>query len=96
MAGSYTDCDEDVKLMASSIQSAKGVYQALLITPNGKKGHFFVVDGNMRLAGARLLGSKSPLLKCEVISKSHAEHLLAMIVTAKFRFDPDSICVAEP
>jgi ParB/RepB/Spo0J family partition protein len=80
--------------MADSIWAGKGVKQALQIVPNGKAGRYFVVDGNMRLAGARLLGKDCPKLKCEILDASAAEQLLTMLVTAKFRYDPDPISEA--
>ncbi|CAG0991971.1 putative chromosome-partitioning protein ParB [Anaerolineae bacterium] len=70
------------------------VIHALRIVPNGKADHYFVVDGNMRLAAARLIGAKCPPLKCELVKESDAEQALAMIVTAKFRFTPDPISEA--
>lgn len=87
--------DADVRDMAGSIRKRKGVYQALLIVPkNDEPGRYYVVDGNVRLAGARLLGSDCPKLKCEVIPADEADQLLAMAVTAKFRYEPDAISEA--
>lgn len=86
--------EEQVREMAESIRQAKGVYQALLIVPNGRAEKYFVVDGNIRLAGARALGRECPPLKCEVIDAGKAEQLLAMVVTSQFRYDPDPISEA--
>jgi len=86
--------DEHVREMADSILAAGGVKQAIQIVPNGGKGKYFVVDGNMRLAGARLLGSKCPRLKCELINETIAEQLLTMVVTANFRYAPDHVSEA--
>lgn len=87
--------EKDILEMSISIRTTGGVYQALLIVPRSDKpGHYFVVDGNVRLSGARLLGKDSPNLKCEVISATEAEQMLAMAVTAKFRYKPDPISEA--
>lgn len=83
-----------VREMAESIKNAKGVYEPLLIVPNGKPGKYFVVDGNIRLAGGRLLGKDCPPLECKVMRQNEAEQLLTMIITAKFRYDPDPISEA--
>jgi len=86
--------ENQVREMAQSIRARKGVTQAMQIVPNGAKGKFFVVDGNMRLAGARALGKDCPPLKCEVVNESEADQLLTMLVTAKFRYEPDPISEA--
>lgn len=86
--------DEQVRAMAESIRAAKGVWQAMQIVPNGTKGKYLVVDGNIRLAGGRLLGKDCPPLKCEPISASEAEQLLTMLITAKFRYDVDPVSEA--
>lgn len=86
--------EDQVREIAESIKASKGVYQAMLIVPNGKAGRFFVVDGNMRLAGARILGKACPLLKCELVDQTTAEQFLTMAATAKFRYDPDPISEA--
>lgn len=85
---------DQVREMAESIKSANGVYEPLLIVLNGKPGRYFVVDGNIRLAGGRLLGKDCPPLECKVMRQNEAEQLLTMIVTAKFRYDPDPISEA--
>ena len=86
--------DKDVKKMAASIKKRKGVDQALLIVASERAGHYYVVDGNMRLAGAKLLGAASPKLKCEIITASQAEQYLIMAVTSELRFSPDPISQA--
>lgn len=86
--------EAQVREMAESIRQSKGVYQAMLIVPNGHKGKYFVVDGNIRLHGARLLGRECPKLKCEVVDAGKAEQLLTMVVTSQFRYDPDPISEA--
>jgi ParB/RepB/Spo0J family partition protein len=86
--------ENQVREMAESIKAAGGVHQALLIVPNGKAGRYFVVDGNMRLAGGRHLGKDCPKLKCELVDQTTAGQLLTMAATAKFRYDPDPISEA--
>ena len=86
--------ENQVREMADSIRAAKGVLQALRVVANGRKGKYCVVDGNMRLAGARALGKDCPPLKCEIVKESEVEQLLAMLVTAKIRYDPDPISEA--
>ena len=83
-----------VKEMAESIRAAGGVIQAMIVTPSGKEGIYYVIDGNVRLHGARVLGKDCPQLKCEVVSTSMAEQMLAMVITAKFRYEPDPISEA--
>lgn len=86
--------DNQVQEMAMSIKSNNGVYQSMLVVPNCEAGCYFVVDGNVRLAGGRLLGAECPPLKCEVVDQSEAEQLLTMAVTARFRYRPDPISEA--
>ena len=86
--------DDQVREMADSIRAVGGVYQAMRIVRNGTEGRYFVVDGNMRLAGARLLGRECPQLKCELVSDSAAEQFLAMLITAKARYKPDPVSEA--
>ena len=91
--------EDQVQEMAESQRARikRGVHpiiHPLCIVPNGKAGKYFVVDGNMRLAGARLLGKDCPPLKCELLSQNEAEQLLDMVVTAKVRFTPDAISEA--
>lgn len=82
---------DDVQAMGQSIKAARGVHQALLVVPNGTGDTYIVVDGNMRLAGARALGDECPLLKCEVIAASHAEQLLLMATTSRQHYPKDPI-----
>lgn len=82
---------DQVREMANSIQAAGGVLQSMLIVPADVSGKYFVVDGNMRLAGARLLGDKCPPLKCEPIAADKAAQLLAMTISNTVRFDPDPV-----
>jgi len=77
--------------MAESIERSKGVKQALLIVPSETQGQYWVTDGNVRLAGANLLGKKSPLLKCEITNETEKEQLLTMAVTGKFKFSPNPV-----
>ena len=86
--------DKDVQKMAASIRKRKGVDQALLIVASERAGHYYVVDGNIRLAGAKLLGVDSPKLKCEIVTASEAEQYLIMAVTGEVRFTPDPISQA--
>ena len=86
--------EEHTQAMAASIRACKGVLQALRVVSSGQDGKFHVVDGNLRLAGARLLGKECPPLKCEVVNESEAQQHLAMVITAKFRFDPDPVSEA--
>lgn len=86
----------DVARMAESIRAAQGVLQALLIHPDpAEPGTYFVVDGNMRLAGARALGEECPLLKCEVVEADRFEQLLLMTITTEFYFPKDPISQAQ-
>ena len=64
--------DEDIAEMAASIEATGGVFQALLVCGSDEPGKYWVVDGNVRLAGARRLGGRCPLLKCEVLEVSAA------------------------
>lgn len=83
--------EADVQAMARSIAAAGGVVEALKVVANGTAQSYLVVDGNMRLAGGRLLGDECPPLKCEVITASHAEQLLLMVTTSKLHFPKDPI-----
>lgn len=90
---------DQVREMADSMiaRIQRGIHpiiHPLCIVPNRKAGKYFVVDGNMRLHGARLLGKECPPLKCELISSGEAEQLLDMVVTVKMRFAPDAISEA--
>lgn len=81
---------EQVREMASSILASGGVLEPLIITKDGS-GKWIVVDGNMRLAGARLLGAKCPPLDCKVVDQSRADQLLSMIVANQVRYDIDAV-----
>lgn len=86
---------DDVEQMARSIRARKGVLQALrVVRAKGKRGLYYVVDGNLRLAGARSLGKDCPLLKCEIVAETEARQLLDMVVANKVRADPDPISEA--
>ncbi len=88
--------EADVAEMADSIRACAGVEQALLVVPvPGRRGKYYVVDGNVRLEGARRLGPDAPLLKCEVRSQAEAEQLLTMAITNRFRFKVDPISEAR-
>lgn len=83
---------QGIEKMAASIKAASGVYQALLVVEDqSEPGMYFVMDGNMRLAGGRLLGAECPPLKCEIIQADRAEQLLAMSVTSEFHFPKDIV-----
>lgn len=85
--------DAQVREMAASIKSTGGVIQPLVVTPNGNPDHYLVVDGNLRLAAARLLGDACPELFCRVTHASEAEQLLTMVATT-VRYDVDPISEA--
>lgn len=85
---------DDVRQMADSIRAAQGVIHPLIVVPNGKKGMYYVVDGNMRLAGARSLGAECPPLQCKLVDEKRAQQLLTMVIANKLRFDPDPISEA--
>lgn len=83
---------EDVAALAVSIQSIGGVEQPLLICPDGAPGRYQVVDGHMRLAAAQTLGSRAPLLKCELREGlSRKDRLLIMARTSSLFFAKDPI-----
>lgn len=86
---------EEVAEMAQSIHAAGGVWQALLIVPATEAGYWYVVDGNMRLMGARELGDNCPLLKCEVIDAGKVEQLLIMATTSRLHYPKDPISEAR-
>ncbi len=85
--------EHEVQAMLSSIKATGRVIHALRIVKNGMPGHFYVVDGNIRLQAAKLLVKESPdlKLKCELVDDTEAEQLLNMLVTSKFRFSPNPI-----
>ena len=84
---------KDVQEMANSIAAVGGVLQSMIVVKEGKNhSHkYFVVDGNVRLAGANLLGDKCPPLKCEVVTQSKAEQQLSMIIANQVRYDIDPV-----
>lgn len=81
---------DQVGEMAESIAANKGVLQPLIVTRDAKD-KFIVVDGNMRLAGARLLGDKCPLLECKVVDTEAADQLLTMVIANQIRYDVDPV-----
>lgn len=81
---------DQVREMADSILASSGVLEPLIVTKE-KNGKYLVVDGNMRLAGARLLGDKCPPLECKEVQQSEAEQLLAMITANQVRYDVDPV-----
>lgn len=87
---------EQVREMANSIVASKGVLQPLIVVPDGvKHSHkYLVVDGNMRLAAARLLESECPPLECRVVDLKEAEQRLSMIVANSIRYDVDPVSEA--
>ena len=87
---------EDVAALAVSIQSIGGVEQPLLICPDGAPGRYQVIDGHMRLAAAQSLGSRAPLLKCELREGlSRKDRLLIMARTSSLFFAKDPISEAR-
>lgn len=89
--------DEQVAEMAESIRASGGVWQALLVVAiESRPGEFYVVDGNMRLAGARKLAQDCPPLKCEIMTDmAHVDQLLAMAITSQFHYPKDPISKAR-
>lgn len=84
---------DQVREMAASIASCEGVFEPLIVTP-AAGGKWIVIDGNMRLAGARTLGEKCPLLECKVVNQSEADQLLAMVTANQVRYDVDPVSEA--
>jgi ParB/RepB/Spo0J family partition protein len=82
---------EQVREMANSILAAKGVIEPLIVIKESRGHKWLVIDGNMRLAGARLLGEKSPSLDCKVIDCTEADQLLSMTITNQVRYDIDPV-----
>jgi ParB family chromosome partitioning protein len=87
---------EDLLALVSSIRESGGVDQALIVVPDGHladgREHFLVVDGNYRLAAARVLGVAAPLLKCEIRrSLNRREQLLIMARTSTLWFEKDPV-----
>lgn len=85
--------EKDVAKMAASIRARGGVEQALLVTPiPDTADRYYVVDGNMRLAGARRLGDNAPPLKCDVRSGlSPVQQHIIMLTTTTFHFNKNAI-----
>jgi ParB/RepB/Spo0J family partition protein len=82
---------EQVREMANSILAAKGVIEPLIVTKETKGGKWLVIDGNMRLAGARLLEKDCPPLDCKVVDNTEAEQLLTMVAANQVRYDVDPV-----
>jgi len=82
---------DQVREMANSIAANKGVIEPLIVIRADKDNKYIVIDGNMRLAGARLLGKDCPPLEAKVVRKSKAEQLLIMIAANKVRYDVDPV-----
>ena len=82
-----------VREMANSIVAIRGVIQPLIIVKDKTRySHkYFVVDGNMRLAAARILEDKCPPLKCDVVEQKEAEQQLSMVVANQVRYDVDPV-----
>jgi ParB/RepB/Spo0J family partition protein len=80
--------------MAASLKACWGNKIAMPVVPADEPGCYYVVDGNLRLAGGRRLGPECPPFKCEIVSDSEAEQLLTMVVANRVRFDPDVISEA--
>jgi len=83
--------ESEVEEMAASIKARGGVIHALEIVPSGKKGVWWVVAGNKRLAGAQQLGENCPLLKCEPVDVDRAQQLLDMAIENFIRSDPNVV-----
>lgn len=83
---------EQLREMAHSIEAVGGVLNALIVIKSEEDDHkYFVVDGNFRLAGGRLLGDRCPPLECKLVEQSEAEQLLSMVVANKIRYDVDPV-----
>lgn len=82
---------EQVREMANSIIAAKGVIEPLIVAKESNKNKWLVIDGNMRLAGARLLGEKCPSLDCKVVDQNEANQLLSMVITNQIRYEVDPV-----
>lgn len=80
-----------IREMAESIKECGGIIVPLRIVPGSTRGRYYVIDGNIRLAGARLLGDECPQFKCEIVNETQAQQLLDMAITAKVRYDPNPI-----
>lgn len=82
---------DQVREIANSIAASKGVLAPLVITKDAKSGKWLVIDGNMRLAGARLLGEKCPALECKVVDQAEAEQRLSMVIANQVRYEVDPV-----
>jgi ParB/RepB/Spo0J family partition protein len=85
---------DQVQEMANSILAANGVIEPLVVMKDQDSTKYIVIDGNMRLAGARLLGDKCPLLDCKIVNQKKAEQLLSMIIANQVRYDIDPVSEA--
>jgi len=85
---------DQVREMANSIFAARGVIEPLVIMKEDRGGKWLVIDGNMRLAGARLLGEKCPPLDCKVVDQNEADQLLSMVIVNQVRYDVDPVSEA--
>ena len=83
--------DAEVREMADSIRGRGGLIHALEIVPSKTKGVWWVVAGNKRLAGARMLGKDCPPLKCELVEADRAQQLLDMAIENFVRSDPNPV-----
>ena len=91
--------DKDLRYLADTIQINGGVDQALLVRPGGRladgRAKFYVIDGNYRLAAARILEKRAPRLKCEVRKNiSRVEKLFIMGRTSEQHYPKDPISEA--
>jgi ParB/RepB/Spo0J family partition protein len=84
---------DEVRELANAITAEKGLLHPLIVVePAEKNGHkYIVVDGNMRLAAARLLGDACPPLECKLVEKSEVDQLLSMVVANKGRYEVDPV-----
>jgi len=85
---------DHVREMANSILAAKGVIEPLIVTKESKGNKWIVIDGNMRLAGARLLAEKCPLLDCKIVDQNEADQLLSMVITNQVHYNVDPVSEA--
>lgn len=92
----------DVERIAGSIRRRGKLLQAMKVTPTGATVDtpggplptYYVVIGNLRAAGAKLLGADCPPLQAEVVTWDEAEILLGMIDENFVRVDIDPISEA--
>ena len=87
--------ESEVEEMAASIRSRGGVINALEIVPSDRKGIWWVVAGNKRLAAAQRLGKDCPPLKCEPVDVDRAQQLLDMAIENFIRSDPNPVDEAD-